>query len=155
MVPTQIVAPVSSGKKDSMILYIGICIGLGIWCIYDGYINSSFIARHHNEQGRPDSTLLINRVGGPVLLLAGAGLVGWLYRLKGKAVIATADALIVNQTLQIPYQAIQKIDKTHFQDRGYFLLTYTGPQGTRTIRVDQRDYDNLGPILERLIGAMG
>ncbi|MDH7598139.1 MAG: hypothetical protein QHH07_00690 [Sedimentisphaerales bacterium] len=151
----QIVAPVSKGRKDSVVLYMAICFGLAVWCIYDGFINKDFIAAHLDQQGRADGTLILNRLGGPILLLAALGLSLWLSKMRRGGLVATDQALIVKKTLQIPYSSIKQIDKTHFQDRGYFLLTYDSQQeGQRTIRLDQRDYDNLGPILERLIEAV-
>lgn len=137
-----------------MVLYIAVCLVLSVWCVYDGYVNKGFIAKHTTQEGKADSTLLLNRIGGPSLLLLAIGLTVWLYMIRTRRLIATRDMLITAKGNKIPFDSIEKIDKTHFQNKGFFTITYHDAQDTRSLRLDERDYDDLGPILQRLIEAI-
>jgi len=148
----DIVGPVSRHKTNSAVLYIAVLVGFGLWCLVDGYFKTSFIQEHTGPDGRPDSTLLFNRYAPFVLFLGAAGLGLWLFSIRNRKVVATDTKLIVRDTLRVPYDSIQQIDKTHFEKRGFFVITYR-TEGTRedTVRLDDRDYENLRPILDRLV----
>ena len=147
----NIVAPLSKHKKGTLILGIVALIGFGLWLCYDGYMNESFIAAH-TEDGKPDSTLVFNQKA-PPYLFAGAVLifVYWLF-VRKRRIVAGQDVLVIHDHWQIPYKAIQQIDKTYFEKKGYFVMTYKDAGGkTRNHRLSDQDYDNLGPILDHLV----
>jgi hypothetical protein len=57
--------------------------------------------------------------------------------------------------VKIPYDAIEKIDKTYFETKGFFTVIYQGDNGREVRRrLCERDYDDLGPILDHLIAQI-
>jgi hypothetical protein len=147
----DILGPVSGYKKNTLILYMVMLVGFGFWCLYDGYMNKDFIAKH-TENGRPNGNLVFNRYA-PLAMILGAVVMGiGLNRIRDRKVLATDTELIVDGRLKVPYDSIEQIDKTHFEKKGFFVITYKTDGGMETTtRLSDRDYDNLGPILDRLV----
>jgi hypothetical protein len=147
----DIIGPASRHKGNTFILYIAMLVLFSLWCVYDGYFNSEFITQH-TENGQRDGSLQFNRLSPPVMILAAAGLAVWLYRSRGSSVVAGDTALTLTEGLTVPYDSIQQIDKTHFEKKGFFVITYkTDGDREAIVRLDDRHYDNLGPILDRLV----
>ncbi len=148
-------APLSRYKRNNFYIYIGVCVVAALWFAYDGYLNKSFIAKHTDEQGRPDSTLAFNQKSPPFLVGGALLLGGYLYVIRGRKVVAADDAILIAGKQRIPYDAIDSIDKTHFEKRGFFTITYKSEQGSQTRRtLSDREYDNLGPILDHLVAQI-
>jgi hypothetical protein len=143
-------APLSTYKRNSFLIGIVICAGLGFWCAYDGYFNKSFDAAKH-EQWVVDA----NRIG-PFVLLPIAAILGiWWHAIRGCKLVADEKELIVAGKARIAYDAIDRIDKTHFENRGFFTIFYKQPGGSDTKRkLSDRDYDNLPAILDHLIAKI-
>lgn len=148
-------APLSKYKRNSFKIYIAICLIMGAWFAYDGYLNQGFIDKHTNEEGEADTDLLINRVA-PPFFAGGAVLLGlWLYAVRGRKVVAEENELVVAATKKIPYDAIESIDKTHFEDKGVFTITYKRDTGAEAkYKLSDRQYDNLKAILDLLIAKI-
>lgn len=147
-------APLSRSKRINFILYIVVCVAMALWFAYDGYISRGFIAKHTNKQGKADSTLVINRKA-PPFLLAGAALLGiWLFALRGRKVAAEENELVVAGRERIPYDAIDRIDKTYFEKKGFFTVVYQKDGREIERKLSDRDYDNLAPILDHLIAKI-
>ena len=53
----MLVAPVSKSGKNWLLIYMVGLIVFGVYCIYDGFYNQSFIDEHTGEDGQADSTL--------------------------------------------------------------------------------------------------
>jgi hypothetical protein len=148
-------APLSRHKRNNFYIYMAVCVAAAAWFAYDGYLNKGFIAEHSDEQGKPNFTLVFNQKAPPVLLGGVLLLSGYLYAIRNRKVVATDDALIIADKQKIPYDAIEKIDKTHFEKKGFFTITYRNEQGRETRRtLDDREYDNLGPILDHLVAQI-
>lgn len=148
-------APLSRYKRNTILIYIVGSLALAAWFAYDGYLNESFIAEHTSEDGEPEFTLLFNQYAPPVLLLVVVGMGGYLFAIRGRKVVAEDDALVIAGKERIPYDAIEKIDKTHFEKKGFFTITYTNGDGKSVNRkLDDRQFDNLGPILDHLIAKI-
>ena len=64
-------APLSSYKKKNMIIMMAILFGMGLWCIYDGYINQNFIQEHLDADGNPQGWLGFNQKAPPFLIAGG------------------------------------------------------------------------------------
>ena len=147
-------APLSKHKRNNFIIGIVVLLGLAIWFAHDGYRNEKFIQKHTDEDGIPDSTLVFNRKAPPYLAGAAVLLGVYLFAIKGKKVIADQDRLIIGKR-EIAYDSIQKIDKTHFGSKGYFVITYKDYQGVDAdMKLSDRVYDNLGEVLEHLIAKI-
>jgi len=147
-------APLSKYKKNSFIIGIVILIGLAIWFAYDGYRNEKFIQKNTDQDGTPNSTLVFNRKSPPYLIGAAVLLGVYLFVIKGKKVVADENSLVVGRR-QIAYDSIEKIDKTHFDSKGYFTITYKDYQGVDAdLKLSDRTYDNLPAILDELIARI-
>ncbi len=147
----EIQAPFSRYKRNNILIWIVLLVGVGAWFAYDGYLSRAFIEKHTLEDGQPDSTLLFNRKA-PFGMAAAALVLGiYLAVSKNKKVVADEQALRLG-SLEIPYERIESINKTHFDKKGYFLLTYKADQEqTRELKLSDRSYDNLPELLDTLI----
>jgi hypothetical protein len=148
-------APLSRYKRNNLYLYMAVCVVAALWFAYDGYFNKAFIAKHTDERGKPTGTLVTNRVAPPFLIVGAVLLGGYLYAIRNRKIVAADDALVIAGKQRIPYDAIEKIDKTHFEKRGFFTITYKNEQGSMSQRtLSDREYDKLGPILDHLIAKI-
>lgn len=145
-------APLSKYKRNSFYIGIAVCIVMAVWFGYDGYLNQGFIKEHTYDDGRPNSTLVFNQKSPPFFVLGALLCGGYLYAIRNRKVVAGDDALLIAGKRRIPYDAIEKIDKTHFDKKGFFTITYKNEQGRECRRtLSDREYDKLGPILDHLI----
>ena len=155
-------APLSKYKKQNLLIMVAVLVGLAGWFTYDGYISEKFQAEHveTNEQGEPvldeegnpvpDSTLVFNRKSPPFFL--GAGLLGAVYFfvIKGKKVVAGEKSLILPGK-EIQYDSIEKINKTFFDKKGYFIVTYKEGGTEVDVKLSDRSYDNMAAVLDELV----
>jgi hypothetical protein len=141
-------APLSKYKRNNFLIGIAVCVGLALWCGYDGYFSKTFKQEHAQWWG-------VNRVAPFVLLPAAAVLGAWLYAIRRKKVAAEENELVVAGKERIPYDAIDRIDKTYFEKKGFFTLVYKKEDGREVHRkLSDRDYDNLKTILDHLIAKI-
>jgi len=147
-------APLSKYKKNSFKIGIVVLVGLAIWFAYDGYRNEKFIKKHTDQNGAPDSTLIFNRKAPPYMIGAAVLLGVYLFAIKDKKVVADESSLIIGKR-QIAYDSIEKIDKTHFDSKGYFVITYKDYQGVDAdLKLGDGTYDNLPAILDELVAKI-
>jgi hypothetical protein len=147
-------APLSKYKKNSFKIGIVVLIGLAIWFARDGYYNEKFKEKHTNENGTPNSTLVFNQKSPPYLIGAAVLLGVYLFVIKDKKVVADENNLVIGRR-QIAYDAIEKIDKTHFDSKGYFIITYKDYQGVDAdLKLNDGTYDNLSAVLDKLIAEI-
>lgn len=153
--PMALEAPLSKYKRHNFYIGLAVCLVMAAWFAYDGYINESFIKDHTNEQGQPDSTLVFNQKSPPFFVLGALFCGGCFYAIRNRKVVAGDDALLIAGKRRIPYDAIEKIDKTHFDKKGFFTITYKNERGSMSHRtLSDREYDKLGPILDQLIAKI-
>ena len=147
-------APLSRYKKQNMLIAITVMIGLAVWFYYDGHYKTSFIEKHTDAEGNPDSTLMFNQKSPPFLILGGV-LVGiYFVAVRNKKVIVDDEGLkACGKT--IGYDVIEKINKTHFDTKGYFVVTYKDLQGQSCdLKLSDRIYDNLPAVLDHLVAKI-
>lgn len=148
-------APVSKFKKANLKIYIGVCIALSVWCAYDGYFNEKWIKDHTDAQGNAKLYLVVNRRAPYYLIGAGLGIGVWLYFVGKKKVTAEENELIVSSKLKIPYESIAQVNKTHFDSKGYYTITYKDTEGKEAeCELSSKKYDNLQSILDHLISKI-
>ena len=147
-------APISKFKKNNLKIYIVVCIAIAVWCAYDGYFNETWIQEHTDAEGNPETYLVFNR-NAPYYFISGAILLGvYLYLIRNKKLVADENRLTVGK-LSISYDSIEKIDKTHFDSKGFFIITYKDSNGSEAkYKVSDRNYDNLGAVLEHLVAQI-
>ncbi|MHC4638410.1 MAG: hypothetical protein ACYTBP_05545 [Planctomycetota bacterium] len=150
-----ITAPLSKYKKNNVLIAVVVCIGLAAWLGYDGYMNKTFIEKHTMDEGTPDSTLAINRKA-PFYLLGAAVLAGiYFVTIRNKKIVADGNELIINDKDRIPYDSIEKIDKTFFDSKGYFVISYKKNEHQESeLRLSDRIYDNLPAVLDELVSKI-
>jgi hypothetical protein len=90
-----------------------------------------------------------------ILTLAALAMAYRLRTLKDKKLIADENEFIINSNDKIPYHSIQKIDKTYFDSKGYFIITYKDHLGKETsLKLSDKKYDNLSAVLEHLVAKI-
>lgn len=148
-----IVAPLSRYRRNNHMILLAVVLGLAAWFHYDGHYNEEFIKKHTKDgtlTGQPDDTLAINRKAPPVLLAVGVLVVGNFVRIRNQRIRVDDSTLMVNR-LSIPLSTVTQIDKTHFDSKGFFVLSYKPGDTEKNLKLYARDYDNLSAVLDRLI----
>ncbi len=141
-------APLSKYKRNSFLIGIAVCVGLSLWCAYDGYLSTTF------KEAHPE-WWVTNRVAPFVLLPLAAALGVWSYAIRGRKLVANESELVIAGKTSIAYEAIQSIDKTHFDAKGFFTIIYKQAGGSEARRkLSDRDYDNLPAVLDHLISKI-
>lgn len=145
-------APISKFKKTNIKICIAVCIGFAIWCAYDAYFNEEFIKKYTDSDGNPNGWLKVNKKAPPFLIGAAVIFAVYLFSLKDKKLIADENGLVINNKKIIPYDSVQQINKTYFEKKGFFHITYYD-KGKKQVRLklSDRKYDNLAVVLERLV----
>ncbi len=148
-------ATYSKYKKQNFKIGIVLLLALGAYCTYDGYFSERFREKHTTNEGKPNSTLVFNQKA-PFFCLGGAVIFAiWLGAVKNRKVVAQSDGIIIDGKEKITYQAIEKIDKTYFESKDYFVITYKDEADKEVKRrLSGRDYDNLGAILDELVAKI-
>ncbi len=144
-------APLSKHKKASFKIYIAVCIVLAVWFSYDGYFSEGFREKNTNADGSPNSTLIFNQKSPPFFIGVAVLLGAYLFAARNKKVIADENELIISDKERIAYYSIQKIDKTHFDSKGFFLITYNKGGSEVSRKLSDKTYDNLAAILDHLV----
>ena len=139
-------------KQTNFKIAIIAMVVLGAWFAYDGYVNDKFQEEHTTAEGKPDSTLVFNRRA-PFFLGAGALIAaGWFAAVKGRKVIAEEDEIVICCCKKIPYGSIESVDKTNYEVKGFFMISYKdSAEQLKTCKLSDRNFDNLSPVLERIV----
>jgi len=154
-------APVSKFRKNNLKVYTAACIVFAIVFAYDGYLSKyqwshrrSFYEKHVKE-GRSDDTMIFNKTAPIFLIVLAAVLTRRLWTFKDKKLRADENGLVISHKEKISYDSIQKIDKTNFASKGFFLITYKNKDGSEVSRkLSDRTYDNLAAILDKLVAKI-
>jgi hypothetical protein len=160
-----IVAPASRGFNLKWIIAGVVLIGVGGWFVYDGFYNwpkqqaeyeqatedarqadldgnialrDEIIIRRDDEmKERSDNDILLNRLFGIVLPLAGLGLIAWtLYEARGEVKLDDQDVLHVPGHPPVPLTAITAIDDSRWERKGKSFVTYDTGGQTGTLKLD-------------------
>ena len=145
-------APLSSYKKKNILIIVAVLIGVGAWFAYDGYKNPDFIKKH-TVDGVADSTLNFNRKAPPFMIGAGILLGIYFVVIKDKKIVADENELIAGSTT-VSYDSIEKINKTHFDKKGFFMVTYSQDGQNKELKLSDRTYDNLGAVLDQIVSKI-
>ena len=154
-------APYSKHNKNNWKLAIGFLVGFAIAFAYDGYLSQYEWSRRrsfyeeHVSNGVPDSDMILNQKLPFVFMPLAAISLVWLLVVRNKKLIADDHELIISEKKKIPYDSIEKIDKTYFEKKGFFIITYKDPGGREVdFKLSDRKYDNLGPVLDHLVAQI-
>ncbi len=156
-------APVSKFRKTNLKIYIVILAALTLIFAYDGYLSKykwsmryGFYKKHVLEKdGKPTSTMQFNRKSPPFFAGAALLLLVYLLAIRGKKITADENTLVLSEKVRIDYDSIQKIDKTHFNTKGFFVITYKDSNGGQVSRrLSKRANDNLEAVLDHLVAKI-
>lgn len=154
-------APYSKHNKTNLKIWIVLFVGLAIAFAYDGYLSEYEWSRRrsfyeeHVKDGIPDTDMVLNQKLPFVLFPLAAIVTGWLLVRRNKRLIAGDHELMISAKKKIPYEAIEKIDKTYFDKKGFFIITYKDRNGNEVSRkISGRQYDNVGSILDHLVAKI-
>jgi len=154
-------AQYSKYNKTNFKIGIAVCIGAAIVFGYDGYLSKyqwshrrSFYEKHVKD-GQGDHTMIFNQKAPIFFVAAAAVLTAWYWARKSKKLLANENELTINGKRKIAYDSIEKIDKTHFDSNGYFIITYKDENGIKSdCKLSNKTYDNLPAILEKLVAKI-
>jgi len=156
-------APISKFAKTNIKIYIGACLVAAVVFAYDGYLSKykwsgrySFYQEHVIDNGgTPNAAMKFNIMSPPVFLGAAVLFTVYLFIIKKNKLIADENELVFSNKKRIAYDSIQKINKTHFDKKGYFVITYNNESGKQVTRkINDREYDNLTPILDHIVAKI-
>jgi hypothetical protein len=98
---------------------------------------------------------VINQKAPPFLFVAAVFFGVYLFIIKDKKLMADDHELVISPQKKISYDSIGKIDKTYFEKKGFFIVTYKDQNGTEVdLKMSDRKYDNLGLILDHLVAQI-
>jgi len=154
-------APISKFKKNNLKMYIVACLVFAAVFAYDGYLSKyewshrrSFYEKHIKE-GKPDDTMKFNQITPIILVVLAVVLFGRFRVLKDGRLLADENELILGDREKIPFNSIQKIDKTNFDSKGHFVITYKDKNGNEINRkLSDKTYDNLTAVLDHLVAKI-
>ena len=154
-------APYSKYSKTNFKIAIVLFLAMAIIFAYDGYLSKyewslrrSFYEKHVKD-GKPDFDMVFNQKSPFVFVAHAAVLTVWFWARKNKKVLADENELIISDKERISYDSIQQIDKTYFEKKGFFVITYKDKDGKEVRhKLNERTYDNLAAILEHLVAKI-
>ncbi|NIA17462.1 MAG: hypothetical protein GWO86_03850 [Planctomycetes bacterium] len=142
-------------KKNNLRIGIVVLAALAAWFYFDGYHSEKFIKNNTNADGTPNSTLVFNRKSPPWLLAGVVLLAGYYWVIRNKKLVADEQSITFSAKEKISYSAIQSVNKTNFDSKGYFVITYKDEAGNEKNRkISDKTYDNLAAILELLVSKI-
>lgn len=144
-------APMSKQKKTNFIIVVVVLLALSAWFAYDGYLNDDFIKKHTKEDGTPTDTLKFNRYGPFIGVVAVLGLTVHFVLTKDQKLVADEEGLKYKGRA-VPYDRIEKVNKTNFEEKGSFTISYKDDSGRETDwRLCDRRFDNLSAVLDKIV----
>ena len=156
-------APLSRYKRHNYLILIAIFIACVVIFGYDGYLSKydwshrqAFYKEHVTDNGGvPDTDMKFNLYSPPVFLAAAIVLAVRFFMVRDKNLTADESALHIDNRIDIPYTSIESINKTYFDKKGYFILTYKdAQQKEQQVTLSDRTYDNLPTLLDTLISKI-
>jgi len=156
-------APISKYRRTNFIIYIVVSLGVAIIFAYDGYLSKykwsgrySFYKEHVlDNDGKPNSTMVFNQKSPPFFI--GAAILFGVYYLiiRNDKLIADENELIISGKKRIPYDSIEKINKTYFEKKGFFVITYKNESGRQVSKkISDKRYRNLPAVLDHLVAKI-
>jgi len=148
-------APLCKYKKNNLKIGIVILAIAAAWFYFDGRYSEKFIKKHTKADGSPDSNLVFNRKSPPYFLAGAVLLAGYFWTVRNKKIVADDQNIALDAKEKISYSAIQSVNKTNFDAKGYFVITYKDGSGNEKSRkISDRTYDNLEAILDLLVSKI-
>lgn len=154
-----IVARAGRYYRNARYLMALICLGMGVWFAYDGWVGYPRENARAREQGfdtvpNNDLAIRIQKELAVGLPLVGVGILAWmLYRSRGEYRL-DGQTLHVPGHAPVPLDHIRQIDKSKWDRKGIVHLDYEvpGSTGLRRLTLDDFVYEQkpTDAILERI-----
>ena len=148
-------ASVSKFRLTNLKIYIAACVIFGVIFAYDGYLSKYpwSIRQSFYEKHQGDSTMRFNQI---VPLVLATGAIAFAIRismLKNIKLVVDDEGLLIDGKTRIPFNSIEKIDKTHFDEKGgFFVITFKDNlQNEQQVKLSDNKYDNLSAVLTKLV----
>ena len=82
-------------------------------------------------------------------------LAGYYWMSRNKKLVADDQNIAFGAREKISYSVIQSVNKTNFDSKGYFVITYKDEAGNEKSRkISAKTYDNLAAILDLLVSKI-
>ena len=146
----------SKSGRNSNLIGIVVCLALGGWFAYDGWLGEYRQKELDENNGVPTPNLLFNQYYGPIGL--GAAALFFLYcvaQAPSHRLLADENELSIDGKQLLPYKAIKYIDQRKFDKEGFFIVGYSDNDQEKTIKFSTRRYDNLENLLAELVKQTG
>ena len=79
----------------------------------------------------------------------------YFFMVKDKKLVADENELIISEKEKISIDSIEKIDKTKFDSKGFFIITHKDQGGNEVeSKISNKTYDDLKPVLELLVAKI-
>ncbi len=156
-------AAISSYNLKTLRLYAIICIVVAVILAYDGYLSKyewskrqSFYKEHFvDNDNKADDIMKFNQYLPPILIVGAAFFALKYAMIKDRKAVADENELNVYDGTKITYDSIEKIDKTHFESKGYFVITYKdGSDREVNYKLSDKTYDNLPAVLDHIVAKI-
>ncbi|MCE5340749.1 MAG: PH domain-containing protein [Planctomycetaceae bacterium] len=149
-----VVAPLAKYKKTNYKIWFMILFIAGVWFLYDGKYNQKLIAKH-TKDGKADPTLVFHRKAPPYMIGAACLVAIYAYSMRNKRIVAADEKLILSDIEEIPYKSIESINKTDYDAKGTFIITYKGKDGkVAEKKISNKSWDNMDEVLEVLVSQI-
>ncbi|MDD5011652.1 MAG: hypothetical protein PHQ00_05975 [Phycisphaerae bacterium] len=149
-----VIAPFSKYKKTNHKIYILMLLVAAGWFAYDGHFNDKFKIKH-TKNCVADHTLVFHRQSPPYFLAGAVAIAIYSWQAGKRKLIADEQELVLSANEKIPYSSIESIDKTNYDSKGYFIITYKDDAGQESQKkISNRTFDNLGAVLELLVSKI-
>lgn len=150
-----VVAQGSKFSRNNALIIAVVCLLAAAWFGYDGWIGPYKDKQLEESGGKVTANLLFNRfVPIPLVLIAAYSLAS-AARIGKRKIAADEQGLTIDAKPIITYDTIKQIDKRYFQKEGHFSVEYSTGSTIRQLKLSDRKYDNLGPLLDELITRTG
>ena len=149
------IATFSKFKKQNLLIFMTIAILAAGYCVYDGYFNESFIKKHTSQDGVPSSTLVFNQKSPPYFVAIAVLFAVRFFMVRNRKITTNDNGLNISRKLAIPFDKIQSINKTNYDQDGYFTLTYKDDsKNEKSLKLSSKTYDNIDTVLDEIISKI-
>lgn len=148
-------AACSKSGRSSNLMTIVVCLALGGWFAYDGWIGEYKQKELDKNNGQPTPNLRFNQYS-PIAFAA--VVLFYLYQIGQSSsyrLIADEKELKIDGKTSIPYKSVRYIDQRKFESNGIFIVGYSDQDQEKTAKFSTRRYDGLKNILAELVKQTG
>jgi len=145
----------SKFTRNNRFYLTALCLAGALWFGYDGWFGSYRDKELESNDGKPTASLLFNQYSPIPLTLIALCSLYFGFRITSKKIEADEEGLVLSGGEKIPYRTMKKIDKRRFKNKGLFSIAYETDTGEKTLKLTDRQYDNLGKLLDEIVRQTG